>query len=283
MSTRHFQHLPKPYLAYPQIIRGLIQKKAKGQALPQLEYVVDELRLDAQHLAKYQQLTGFAQNQHVPALYFAVLSQSLQMQMMSLAEFPFQTLGLVHVANEIQQKRIILADECFSLSCRLGELLPHEKGVVFDFITEVKVADQVVMTGSSRYLSKQKGSSVDKVKTTAQPVYLVKDEWQVAENTGRQYALNSGDFNLIHLHRLTAKAFGFKRAIAHGMWSKAQVLSRLDLPSAYHAQVDFKLPIYLPSRVELLSAENSKIEFLLRNTQDHKPHLVGSVSALSGI
>ena len=280
MLTRHFKQLPKPYLAYPKIIRGLIQKKAKGQSLPELHYVVDQFNLDLQHLNKYQALTGFAQNQQVPALYFAVLSQSLQMQMMSLPEFPFQALGLVHVANEISQKRVILADERFSLSCRLGELSAHEKGVVFDFITEVKVADDVVMTGSSRYLSKQKGSSLEKAKAKPTPVYLLKDEWQVAENTGRQYALNSGDFNLIHLHRLTAKAFGFKRAIAHGMWSKAQVLSRLDLPAAYRAQVDFKLPIYLPSRVELVTAENGKIEFLLRNTQDHKPHLVGSVVAI---
>lgn len=280
MLTRHFQHLPKPYLAYPKIIQGLIQKKPKAQSLPALHYVVDDLRLDSQHLAKYQALTGFAQNQYVPALYFAVLSQSLQMQMMSLPEFPFQALGLVHVANEIEQKRVILADEHFSLSCRLGELSAHEKGIVFDFITEVKVANQIVMCGVSRYLSKQKGSTLEKTKSTAQPVYLLKDEWQVAENTGRQYALNSGDFNLIHLHRFTAKAFGFKRAIAHGMWSKAQVLSRLDLPEAYRAWVDFKLPIYLPSRVELLTAENGKIEFLLRNTQDHKPHLVGVISTL---
>lgn len=280
MSVRHFKRMPKPYVAYPKIIQGLIQKKAKGSNLPDLEYVVDDFKIDTAHLAQYQSLTGFAQNQVVPALYFAVLSQSLQMQMMGVPQFPFQVLGLVHVANEIEQKRVIEAQETFSLSCRFGALHPHEKGVVFDFITEVKVHNQVVMQGTSRYLAKQKGSQVAKAPERAQPVYLLKDEWQVAENTGRQYALNSGDFNLIHLHRLTAKAFGFKRAIAHGMWSKAQVLSRLDLPAAYRAQVDFKLPIYLPSRVELVTAENGKIEFLLRNTQDHKPHLVGSVVAI---
>lgn len=280
MSIRHFQHMPKPYKAYPKIIQGLIQKKAKSNQLPELEYQVDQLKIDSKHLAQYQALTGFAQNQNVPALYFAVLSQSLQMQIMGVPEFPFQALGLVHVANEIEQRRVILASEQLRLSCRLGTLHPHEKGVVFDFITEVKVGDEIVMTGSSRYLSKQKGSHVEKAPERVQPVYLLKDEWQVAENTGRHYALNSGDFNLIHLHRLTAKAFGFKRAIAHGMWSKAQVLSRLDLPEAYRAQVDFKLPIYLPSRVELLTAENGEIEFLLRNTQNQKPHLVGRVTAL---
>jgi acyl dehydratase len=280
MSVRHFQQLPKPYLAYPKIIKGLMQKKPKATALPELEYVVDALKIERKHLNTYQSLTGFAQNQHVPALYFAVLAQSLQMQMMSLPEFPFQVLGLVHVANQIEQQRIIDCNEIFRLSCKFGELKPHEKGMVFDFIIEVKVQDQVVMRGTSRYLAKQKGTVVEKAKPSPSPVYLLKDEWQVAEHTGRHYALNSGDFNLIHLHRLTAKAFGFKRAIAHGMWSKAQILSRLDLPDAYRVEVEFKLPIYLPSRVELLTAENGKIEFLLRNTQDQKPHLVGVVETI---
>jgi hypothetical protein len=42
MNTRHFSQLPKPYLAYPKVIQGLIFKKPKGEkVLPQVEYVVD--------------------------------------------------------------------------------------------------------------------------------------------------------------------------------------------------------------------------------------------------
>ena len=79
---------------------------------------------------------------------------------------------------------------------------------------------------------------------------------------------------------MSAKAFGFKRAIAHGMWSKAQVLSRLELPNAYCVDVEFKKPIYLPSRVELLTAQNGNLAFLLRNTQDHQPHITGILSEI---
>ena len=38
----------------------------------------------------------------------------------------------------------------------------------------------------------------------------------------------SGDRNPIHMHELTAKAFGFPRAIAHGMWTKARCLAALE-------------------------------------------------------
>lgn len=42
-------------------------------------------------------------------------------------------------------------------------------------------------------------------------------EWSLASDLGRRYARVSGDINPIHLHALSARAFGFRRAIAHGM------------------------------------------------------------------
>ena len=93
--------------------------------------------------------------------------------------------------------------------------------------------------------------------------------------------LTSGDFNFIHLHALTAKAFGFKQAIAHGMWSKARVLASLNLADAYEADVYFKLPMYLPSNVEFLTAVVGKdTDFLIRNQKTQKPHVSGVVKAL---
>ena len=58
--------------------------------------------------------------------------------------------------------------------------------------------------------------------------------WRIPDDAGRRYAKVSGDVNPIHLSGLTAKAFGFKRAIAHGMWVKARVLGALSgrLPDA---------------------------------------------------
>lgn len=281
MMIRHFQHLPKAYVAYPKLMQAMLKKNSHQPLLPELEYVVDQLQIDAKHLRRYQNLTGFATTQQVPALYMAMLAQSLQMHMMSVPEFPFQVLGLVHISNQLEQLRTVLAHEVMQLSCRFGTLSPHAKGLAFDFITEAKIDHQVVIRACSRYLSLQKGGSrAYKVADALQDVYLPKDEWQVAENIGRQYALHSGDFNLIHLHRLSAKAFGFKRAIAHGMWSKAQVLSRLNLPNAYCVDVEFKKPIYLPSRVELLTAQNGNLAFLLRNTQDHQPHITGILSEI---
>ena len=284
MNTRHFSQLPKPYLAYPKVIQGLIFKKPKAeQVLPQVEYVVDAFKIDPNHLKAYNQVCGFKNNGYIPAIYLAVLSQSLQMHMMTAEAFPFAVLGLVHIRNIVKQTRKIGVNEQLTLSCQFGELKAHDKGVQFDFITSVKVGADIVMQGTTTYLSRQKnnGDKLEKTKESAAPDYQLQAEWNVEENIGRRYAMTSGDFNLIHLHALTAKAFGFKHAIAHGMWTKARALASLTLPDAYEADVWFKLPLYLPSKVEFLTAQQGKnTDFLIRNLKSKKPHVTGVVQSV---
>ncbi len=284
MNTRHFSQLPKPYLAYPKVIQGLIFKKPKAEkVLPQVEYVVDSFKVDQKHLKAYNEVCGFKNNGYIPAIYLTVLSQSLQMHMMTSEAFPFPILGLVHIRNQVKQYRKIGVNETLTLSCKFGELQPHDKGVQFDFITTVKVAGEVVVEALTTYLSRQKtnAKAAAKPAESQAPEYKLNNEWSISENTGRRYAMTSGDFNLIHIHAVTAKAFGFKQAIAHGMWSKAKALANLSLPDAYEADVWFKLPMYLPSKVEFLTAQAAnETDFLIRNSKSQKPHVTGHIKAI---
>ncbi|KAA8735463.1 hypothetical protein F4V57_01285 [Acinetobacter qingfengensis] len=289
MKMRHFSQLPKAYMAYPKVLQGLIQKpQTSSPSLPQVEYIVDHLQIDSVHLAKYKKICHYFSDGYVPATYLAVLSQSLQMHMMTQEDFPFPILGLVHLRNQVKQHRPVQVNETIELSCRFGEIDQHDKGIVFDFIATARVSGEIVFEGLMTYLSRQKVTAppVDKQKSTnaQQPVYQVIEQWQLAENLGRQYAQISGDFNLIHLHALTAKIFGFKQAIAHGLWSKARALAALaPLPNAYQADVWFKLPIFLPSQVEFLTDESSEStsHFMIRNAKTHKPHLMGTLITLN--
>lgn len=284
MNTRHFSQLPKPYLAYPKVIQGLIFKKPKAEkVLPQVEYVVDSFKVDQKHLKAYNEVCGFKNNGYIPAIYLNVLSQSLQMHMMTSEVFPFPILGLVHIRNQVKQYRKVGVNETLTLSCKFGELQPHDKGVQFDFITTVKVGNEIVVEALTTYLSRQKTDAKAAVKPAESkaPDYKLNTEWKISENTGRRYAMTSGDFNLIHIHAVTAKAFGFKQAIAHGMWSKAKALANLSLPDAYEADVWFKLPMYLPSKVEFLTAQAANdTDFLIRNSKNQKPHVTGHVKAI---
>ncbi|MEV4947613.1 MaoC/PaaZ C-terminal domain-containing protein [Streptomyces sp. NPDC053755] len=75
-------------------------------------------------------------------------------------------------------------------------------------------------------------------------------EWHLASDLGRRYAGVSGDRNPIHLHPLTARAFGFPRTVAHGMWTFARCLAELDPDGGRpSARADFKAPVLLPGTV----------------------------------
>jgi acyl dehydratase len=88
----------------------------------------------------------------------------------------------------------------------------------------------------------------------------------------------SGDHNPIHLYALTAKAFGFRRQIAHGMWSKARCLAALDgrLPDAVRVEAAFKKPVLLPGQVAFGSARSGDgYAFSLTDPRSGAPHLLG--------
>ena len=107
--------------------------------------------------------------------------------------------------------------------------------------------------------------------------------WRIPDDAGRRYAKVSGDVNPIHLSGLTAKAFGFKRAIAHGMWVKARVLGALSgrLPDELSLDVSFRKPLLLPSTVTLSTAQaGGGWDFAVRNATSDTEHVVGTIRPL---
>ena len=77
---------------------------------------------------------------------------------------------------------------------------------------------------------------------------------------------------------MTAKALGFPRQIAHGMWTKARCIAAIEnrLPEAVHVEVAFKKPVFLPGKVSFASSEYDGVHTIaLTNPKDGAPHLVG--------
>ncbi|WP_230396644.1 MaoC family dehydratase [Streptomyces blattellae] len=74
-------------------------------------------------------------------------------------------------------------------------------------------------------------------------------EWRLAGDIGRRYAAASGDRNPIHLYPLTARPFGFRRAVAHGMWTLARCLAAHGVPERALVRAQFRAPVQLPGTV----------------------------------
>jgi acyl dehydratase len=92
----------------------------------------------------------------------------------------------------------------------------------------------------------------------------------------------SGDHNPIHLYPLTAKALGFKRQIAHGMWSLARCVAAIEnrLPDAVTVDAAFKKPIFLPGSVAFGVARHDEgrdegLAFALTSPTSGAPHVIG--------
>ena len=147
-----------------------------------------------------------------------------------------------------------------SVSASVGSSELTFRGLEWNIDLSVTAQDRLLWSSQSTFLYRCK-TDIERqpLKDKSSPLESICN-WSVSEHIGRQYATVSGDYNPIHLSALTAKLFGFKRAIAHGMWSKARCLAELDqhIPDAgYTVDVNFRRPVFLPSKV-CLSAQQSQ-------------------------
>src|SRR4029078_1795482 len=101
----------------------------------------------------------------------------------------------------------------------------------FDLLSSVRVGGELVWEDVSTNLKRGDGDeSVGDGWTFDDPPITA--WWTLPDDLGRRYAGVSGDHNPIHLHSWSAKPFGFPRAIAHGMWTKARCLASLRPPDS---------------------------------------------------
>jgi acyl dehydratase len=223
----------------------------RGDEMP-TDVLERSLRTDRDALASYAHVTGFTLRDELPPTYPHVLAFPLHLAL--LARAPFSAVGVVHIANRITQHRPLRLGEELALEASVGALRPHRRGRVFDLLTSVRVSDELVWESASTNLKRGDGdeSVRDSWRFEDPPVTA---RWTLPDDLGRRYAGVSGDHNPIHLHGWSAKPFGFPRAIAHGMWTKARCLSSLRLPDAFTAEVRFKKPILLPSKVSFGEAD----------------------------
>ena len=256
-----------------------------GKEIPELELTLPRVHAGAEQVAAYNRVCGFGLRDHLPPTYPHVLAFPLHMAVMADGGFPFGAVGLVHLENEIVQRRRIGIGEELSLRVRPTALRPHARGRTFALLTEARAGEEVVWESTSTMLRRGNEPGERPVAKGDPPAPEADDfaataEWQLGGDLGRRYAAVSGDRNPIHMHALTAKPLGFPAAIAHGMWTKARALAALEsrLPDSFTAGVAFRRPILLPARVEFGSdEEGGEIDFFVRDVKKKTPHLEGSL------
>jgi acyl dehydratase len=216
--------------------------------------------------------------------------------LMTRQDFPFQLVGLVHIGNTIEQDRSVRMDELLDVTVRAENLRLHPRGRAIDVVTFVTADGRVVWRERSTYLHTNRRSASMATATTSTSDRhgsgspgtaersTTSSAWTVSRTVGSAYARVSGDWNPIHTSRVAARLFGFRRPIAHGMWTVARCLAAAQPtgPTGYcHIEATFKAPVETPGRVVYshTTDEDSTVHCRLESAQDNRLHLTLTIAA----
>jgi acyl dehydratase len=283
------EQLPAPAKLYARALSGVL-KRGRASQLPALRLVRPAAPLEPAAIERYARVCGFIPEHGVPLTFPHLLAFPLHLLMLTDPAFPWPALGLVHLANHVRLRRPLAYSEVLRVEVEFGALLRHDKGQAFVLHTRLYRRGEAVWDGDSVYLKRgvaPLGDPLAALEIERDALQRVA-RWQLPAQLGRDYAHVSGDYNPIHLTTLSAKAFGFPRAIAHGMWTLARATAALQPPKAFAEALisaEFKLPMLLPSDASLWTtvpataaaaiAPTTTRDLEVRDATGDKPHLRG--------
>ncbi|MET9495463.1 MaoC/PaaZ C-terminal domain-containing protein [Streptomyces sp. NPDC006552] len=275
--------LASPPALLPLMARGALFSPLKrprpGAVPPATRIVLPGRRIAQHHLAAYERVCAFPTGRaELPVTYPHLLGFPAAMRLMSERAFPLPLLGLVHTSIDITQHRDLSPADPYELAVQVTELRPHRRGTEAVVSTELRTADGPVWQSASTYLARHRTTPAAPEPGTEPDAPLPPlAQWSLRGDLGRRYAAASGDRNPIHLHPLTARLFGFPRAIAHGMWTVARCLAQHGASGPVHVHARFRAPVLLPGTVTY-AAEGTAFE--LRAARGDRVHVRGEVRAL---
>ncbi len=276
------------------------ERSVRPNALVPSRLRVRGVRPDAEHLTAYQHLVGESADDTLPPGFAHVLAFPLAMSLLADDTVPLPLLGMVHLANRITQHRELTLGEDLDVTVGTAGLRAHRSGVSIDVVAEVgPTGGDVVWRGVSTYLAKGyrlevSGDGHDADAAGSRPAFtppVPTGQWRLDPDVARRYAVVSGDRNPIHLSSVAAKAFGFPRRIAHGMYTAARALADVGprlRGEAFTWSVEFARPVLLPSKVAVRieggtdregggASGSGGASMALWDPRSGKPHLLGSV------
>lgn len=254
-----FARRPSMVPAYARVLLGRKPYSAPdGTVIEPVELEVRKVVLSAAHIQRYREVCAVPSTTvGLPPAYLHVLAMPLHMQLFVVKNFPVKVLGLIHLRNTIRVLGPVDERAPLRMLVHFATMRLTDFGQEYDFTTRYEQGGAVVWEEVSTMFARgnsapKEGSKRPTIERSNHPeTGVATDNLEVADNTGWRYARVSGDFNPIHLTARTAQMFGFKQAVAHGMWSMGRCLASAapHIPNA-KIQIDtqFKLPVYIPSQ-----------------------------------
>ena len=171
---------------------------------------------------------GFRWTDVLPPTYLHVLAFPLQTALMAGRTSRCRCSAWCTSRTGSTLHRPVRVDERWTSPCAPADLRPHPRGQQVDLRQPRRESATGRSGAGAAPTSPQRRRPQRPSPARGRPPRCdgaPDARWQLAGDIGRRYAAVCGDLNPIHLYPLSAKAFGFPRAIAHGMWSLARCVS----------------------------------------------------------
>ena len=257
------------------------RKPGKVPVIPANTVTLKGLRFDAAHLAAYNavcQLPAYS----LALTYPQVLAAPLHLHVMTQPNFPLPLLGVVHLRNRIEQHAPLARDAAYDVRVQIGDSRATHQGIEVELLTDYLLDGTPVWSAVTTVLHRIKSKQTGHRPSPPAASVASYVPFSVPADVGRRYAPIAQDYNPIHMTAVTARLFGFPRAIAHGMWSAARCLGILmpefvRTPTLFELQ--FKQPLLLPARVTLKhQTAAGGIDFELLAREGGKTHFSGRLA-----
>lgn len=248
--------------------RVLLKSSSKAPIQP-MSLVIEGFRFNRAHIKRYSDYLGFDSTK-LPLPYLFVASQNAQLELLLNKRFPYKALGLVHRSIALEMPIPLDIESVFEVKLEISDEMSHPKGIEFDVTARFKEQGIEKAKMVNRYFCFKKQPEMES-KPSPKPAFShlsAKTNISFDETNVRRYAKVSGDYNPIHIHSITAKPFGFKRPIAHGMYMLAKSMTKLE-PNATYLKATFHRPALLPIELDLVA--DNETAFLINS--DNKPVL----------
>ncbi|MDC8832747.1 MaoC family dehydratase [Alteromonas gilva] len=232
------------------------------------------------HYHRYCRLLDWQNQAQVHPLYWQVRALPLQLKLLSHPKSPFALLGLVHLDNEVTEYADVRVDIPCEMVARFNRVYQHRRGLAVVVQVTATQRGRRVYDAAGTYLMRRAGKIPGLAGYEGRNQPASEEEHDVAlfsfsPADVRRYAWISGDVNPIHLSTLTARLFGFKRAIAHGMFTSGRAIAALDAQQPLSGEalsIYFKRPMLLPADAQLRAGPRASSQsFSLQSTRqaDH--------------
>lgn len=266
--TKILDAVPNLVPLYAKAAAGSARKRPSSTEIATPALGVRGVAVPADRDAQFRAVAGAPEAGEAFFGHVHALIMPVQMQLMAADDFPLPMMGLVHTANTYRQLAPVPLDEKVDLEVRVEGFRAHRAGTEVVLTATVTAAgtDRVLVEEETLYLAKgvrlegaegaaevsaAKASGAPARKRPAFKVPAPTALWKLPANTGRKWAMVSGDWNPIHITGVSAKALGMPGVIAHGMYTASRALAESQVPagSRWEYTISFGAPVVLPATV----------------------------------